>query len=448
MASSVLRLRWSVIPLLGALGAAPAGGGDVTPRAAAKAKPIVIAHRGASGYFPEHTLAAYAAAIDMGADFIEPDLVMTRDGALIARHENALAIVDEATGATIEATTNVHTLPQFAARRTTRVIDGKRITGWFAEDFTLAEIATLRARERIPRERPRNAQHDDRYPIPTLQQIIDLAKQRSAGLGRTIGIYPETKHPTYHASIGLALEPALAAVLTANGWNHREAPVFIQSFETQNLRALRDVTRVRLIQLLDARGRPWDFEAAGDARTYADLATAEGLREIARYADGVGPHKALVIGRTLAGALERPSGFVRDAHAAGLLVHPWTFRAENAFLPLEFRQGDERAARGEGQAEMAAYLRAGIDGFLHRSSGHRRRCVREAMAAERKPCFLSPPVLHQCAVAAAPRHRLDPALPEPVGFRLPRHLPRRRPVPSSCEWLAESLRQAAGCSRA
>jgi glycerophosphoryl diester phosphodiesterase len=358
------RLRWSVIPLLGALGAAPADGGDAAPRSTAKAKPIVIAHRGASGYFPEHTLAAYAAAIDMGADFIEPDLVMTRDGALIARHENALAIVDEATGGVIEATTNVHALPQFAARRTTRTVDGKRITGWFAEDFTLTEMRTLRARERIPRERPRNAEHDDRYPIPTLQQVIDLAKRRSAELGRTIGIYPETKHPSYHAAIGLPLEPALLEVLAANGWNGREAPVFIQSFETGNLRALRGMTRVRLIQLLDARGSPWDLQASGDSRTYADLATAEGLREIARYADGVGPHKALVIGRTLTAALGRPTGLVPDAHAAGLLVHPWTFRAENAFLPLEFRRGEDRAARGDGQGEIAAFLQMGIDGLF------------------------------------------------------------------------------------
>ncbi|MPZ44232.1 MAG: glycerophosphodiester phosphodiesterase [Betaproteobacteria bacterium] len=364
LAGAAIRLRWSVIPLLGALGAAPAGGGDAAPRPAAREKPIVIAHRGASGYFPEHTLAAYGAAIDMGADFIEPDLVMTRDGMLIARHENALAIVDEATGGVIETTTNVHTLPQFAARRTTRLVDDKRITGWFAEDFTLAEIRTLRARERIPRERPRNTEHDDRYPIPTLQEIIDLAKQRSAELGRAIGIYPETKHPSYHAAIGLPLEPALLEVLAANGWNDVLAPVFIQSFETQNLRALRRVTSVRLIQLLDARGRPWDLQASSDPRTYADLATAEGLREIARYADGVGPHKALVIGRTLAGGLDLPSQFVRDAHAAGLLVHPWTFRAENAFLPLEFRRGDDRAERGDGQGEVAAFLRTDIDGFF------------------------------------------------------------------------------------
>jgi glycerophosphoryl diester phosphodiesterase len=347
---SILPLRWPLIAVLGGLGAAPAGGSDSPSRLVAK--PIVIAHRGASGYFPEHTLAAYAAAIDMGADYIEPDLVMTRDGVLIARHENALAIVDEATDALIEATTNVHVLPQFAARRATRVVDGKRITGWFAEDFTLEEIKTLRARERIPRERPKNTAHDDHYPIPTLAEIIDLAKTRSRESGRSIGIYPETKHPSYHASIGLPLEPALVKILAANGWNGPDAPVFIQSFETQNLRALRAMTRVRLVQLLDARGRPWDFQANGDPRTYADLASASGLREIAQYADGVGPNKALVIGRSATGRLEEAGAFVRDAHAAGLLVHPWTFRAENAFLPLEFRRGSDRAERGDAQGEI------------------------------------------------------------------------------------------------
>lgn len=351
-----------MLPLIGALGAAPAGGGETLPRLAAT--PIVIAHRGASGYFPEHTLAAYDAAIAMGADFIEPDLVMTRDGVPIARHENALAVVDEATDDVIEATTNVHTLPQFAARRTTKMIDGKRISGWFAEDFTLAEIKTLRARERIPRERPANTAHDDRYPIPTLQEVIDLAKRRSRELGRIIGIYPETKHPSYHAAIGLPLEPALVAILAANGWNDAEAPVFIQSFETANLEALARMTPVRLIQLLDARGRPWNFRESGDPRSYADLATPAGLREIARYAAGVGPNKALVIARSADGTLGSPSSFVRDAHAAGLLVHPWTFRAENAFLPLEYRRGTQRAALGDGAGEIAAFLRAGIDGFF------------------------------------------------------------------------------------
>jgi glycerophosphoryl diester phosphodiesterase len=358
-----LRLPWPLLALLGSVGAVPpAGAGEAVPRLVSK--PMVIAHRGASGYFPEHTLAAYVTAIDMGADYLEPDLVMTKDGVPIARHENALAVVDEATGALLEATTNVHTLAQFAARRVTRTVDGKRITGWFAEDFTLAEIRLLRARERIPRERPANVAHDDRYPIPTLQEIIELAKTRGRELGRTIGIYPETKHPSYHASIGLPLEPALVKILAANGWDDAAAPVFIQSFETGNLRALRAMTRVRLVQLLDARGRPWDFQVSGDPRTYADLASAEGLRAIARYAGGVGPNKALVIARTVAGRLEKASAFVRDAHAAGLLVHPWTFRAENAFLPLDYRRGAERTGRGDGLGEIEAFLRTGIDGFF------------------------------------------------------------------------------------
>jgi glycerophosphoryl diester phosphodiesterase len=339
-------------------------GSAVTAPPAAAASPIVIAHRGASGYRPEHTLAAYALAIDMGADFVEPDLVMTRDGILIARHENALAVVDDRTGTITEATTNVHALPQFAARRSTKVIDGKRISGWFAEDFTLAEIGTLRARERIPRQRPGNVAHDDRHPIPTLQEIIDLAKTKSAALGRTIGIYPETKHPSYHASIGLPMEDALVRVLAANGWNHAQAPVYLQSFETANLRYLRTITPVKLVQLLGASGRPWDLEARGDARRYADLATAPGLREIATYAHGVGPDKTLIIARRRDGTLAPPTRFVADAHAAGLSVHPWTFRRENAFLPGAYRRGSDPASLGDGEAEIVRFLEAGIDGFF------------------------------------------------------------------------------------
>lgn len=331
---------------------------------AAAVTPIVIAHRGASGYRPEHTLAAYELAIAMGADFIEPDLVMTKDGVLIARHENALAIVDAKTGEISEATTNVHTLAQFAARRSSKQVDGKLITGWFAEDFTLAEIKTLRARERIPRQRPANTAYDDRYAIPTLQEVIDLAKSSSKALGRAIGIYPETKHPSYHAAIGLPLEDALVKVLAANGWNDAAAPVFIQSFETHNLRYLGTITKVRLVQLLSASGRPWDLEARGDARTYADLATAAGLREIASYAQGVGPNKNLVIRRNKDGSLGAATAFVRDARAAGLVVHPWTFRAENSFLPADLRRGANPNDPGDGAGEIAAFIAAGIDGFF------------------------------------------------------------------------------------
>jgi len=328
------------------------------------ATPVVIAHRGASGYRPEHTLAAYELAIDMGADFIEPDLVLTKDGVFIARHENALAIVDATTGVLVEATTNVHVLPEFASRRSTKVVDGKPLTGWFAEDFTLAEIKRLRARERIPRERPQNTSHDDRYEIPTLQEIIDLAKRKSAADRRTIGIYPETKHPSYHASVGLAMEDRLVAVLERNGWNRADAPVYIQSFEVANLRYLSGITRVRLVQLMDSRGKPWDVEARGDAITYADMATAAGLREIATYAQGVGPSKALVIARDAQGKLLAPTLFVSAAHAVGLVVHPWTFRTENTFLPLDHRKGQGAGTRGDGQAEIETFLRTGIDGFF------------------------------------------------------------------------------------
>lgn len=360
MARSLLAFPLSITAVFGSPSVIAASPGQ-TPAAAA---PIVIAHRGASGYRPEHTLAAYELAIAMGADSIEPDLVMTKDGQLIARHENALAIVDARTGETTEATTNVHVLPQFASRRATKTVDGKLITGWFAEDFTLAEIKTLRARERIPRLRPANTAYDDQHTIPTLQEIIALAKAKSAALGRSIGIYPETKHPSYHAAIGLPLEDALVKVLADHGWNDAQAPVYIQSFETHNLRYLATITRVRLVQLLDSGGQPWDLAIRGDPRTYADLASATGLREIATYAQGVGPHKNLVIRRSVTGRLGKPTALVRDAHAAGLVVHPWTFRAENNFLPAQHRRGSDPAGRGDSAGEIAAFLATGIDGFF------------------------------------------------------------------------------------
>jgi len=314
--------------------------------------PLVIGHRGASGYRPEHTLASYQLAIDMGADYIEPDLVSTSDHVLVARHENEIG-----------GTTDVADHPEFAGRRTTKTIDGNPVTGWFTEDFTLAELRTLRARERLPDLRPANTAFDGLYQVPTFQEVIDLAKR--AG----VGIYPETKHPTYFDSIGLSLEEPLVATLNANGYRGRNAPVFIQSFEVANLKELNRRTRVPLVQLLDATGRPYDFVVAGDPRTYADLATPEGLAEIATYADGVGPNKSLIVPRDPDGNLLDPTSLVRDAHRAGLQVHPWTFRKENNFLPNDFRQGNPASpeflrATGDAPAEFRLFYRLGVDGLF------------------------------------------------------------------------------------
>lgn len=342
----------TTISLLALTAASPVTS-DTTPT-----KPIVIAHRGASGHRPEHTLEAYRLAIEMGADFIEPDLVSTKDGVLVARHENEIG-----------STTDVASRPELAARRATKTIDGKPVTGWFTEDFTLAELKTLRARERLPHLR--STEHDGLHQVPTLDEVIALAREESAARGREIGIYPETKHPSYFDSIGLALEPPLLAALEAAGWRDRSAPVFVQSFETANLRRLRGMTGVRLIQLIeDEPGlRPYDFVRSGDARTYADLVTPAGLAEIATYADGIGPARSWIIPRALDGRLAAPTALVRDAHAAGLLVHPWTFRAENFFLPLDFRRGDRAAPEfarrhGDAAAELAAFLAAGVDGVF------------------------------------------------------------------------------------
>lgn len=328
--------------------------------------PTVIAHRGASALRPEHTLAAYQKAIDDGADIIEPDLVITKDGVLVVRHENAMAILN-ADGSVKEATTDVADRPEFAARKATKTIDGQPITGWFTEDFTLAELKTLRARERIPAQRPANTAYNGQFEIPTLQEVIDLAKAQSAKTGRTIGIYPETKHPTYFQSIGLPLEAPLLAALEKNGWNHQSAPVFVQSFEVGNLQAIRQRSSVRLVQLVAPSGRPYDFVAQGAAntRSYADLITAEGLREVAAYANALGPYKTLVV-PVKEGLPGAPTGLVERARAAGLAVHIWTLRPENAFLPAGLKKvpATDATLRGDSAAEIAAYLRAGVDGFF------------------------------------------------------------------------------------
>ncbi|WP_326561187.1 glycerophosphodiester phosphodiesterase [Micromonospora sp. NBC_01796] len=317
------------------------------------AKPLVIAHRGASGYRPEHTLESYRLAIRLGADFIEPDLVSTRDGVLVARHENE-----------ISGTTNVADHPEFAGRKATKTIDGIAVTGWFTEDFTLAELKTLRAKERLPQVRPTNTAFDGTLEIPTLQEVIDLAKSESRRVGRTIGIYPETKHPTYFQSIGLALEEPLVRVLKRNGLTSRKDAVFIQSFETANLRKLSKLTDVRLAQLLDATGRPYDFTVAGDPRTYLDLVKPENLKWISTYADGIGATKNLIVPRDANGKLLAPTNVVRDAHRVGLDVHAWTFRAENQFLPTDFRLGTDPNARGDTTSEYELFFSLGLDGVF------------------------------------------------------------------------------------
>jgi glycerophosphoryl diester phosphodiesterase len=310
---------------------------------------IVIAHRGASGERPEHTLGSYSLAIEQGADYIEPDLVLTKDGVLVARHENE-----------ISETTDVADKAEFADRKTSKTIDGQKMTGWFTEDFTLAELKTLRAKERLPQLRSANMAYDGQFEIPTFDEILALAKAQSAVTGRTIGIYPETKHPSYFTAIGLPHEAPLLAALTQYGHVEKSAPVFIQSFEVENLKALRPKTKLRLIQLMAETGSPPDRSDL----TYAQMASAEGLKIVATYADGIGPNKAMVIPRTLLGNLGNPTTLVADAHKVGLAVHPWTFRRENYFLPLAQKSGVDPRGVGDLNAEIKAYLATGVDGIF------------------------------------------------------------------------------------
>ena len=347
----------AVLVIAGAVAGVSIAGGDGKPRPilrpAAKGEPIVIGHRGASGYRPEHTLAAYELAARMGADYVEPDLVSTKDGVLVARHENE-----------ISGTTDVADHPEFASRRRTKSIDGTSFTGWFTEDFTLRELRTLRAKERLPALRQRNTIYDGRYRVPTFEEVIKLTRRLSKELDRQIGLYPETKHPTYHRSIGLALEGPLVRSLRAHRLDRRRAKVFVQSFETRNLKRLNRRIGTRLVQLLDARTKqPFDLVGSGDRRTYGDLAT-RGLRGIARYADGVGPSKDYIVPRDSSGASQAPTSFVRDAHRARLLVHPYTFRAENNFLPLELRRGSDPAQYGDLFSEIGQFYDLGVDGVF------------------------------------------------------------------------------------
>lgn len=289
------------------------------------AGPIVIGHRGASGYLPQHTLAAYELAVKQGADFIEPDLVMTKDGVLVTRHENEISL-----------TTDVAARPEFADRKTTKQIDGKPVTGWFTEDFTLAELKSLKVT---------GSPHDGpEFRIATFEEVLDLVDRT----GRTVGLYPETKHPTHFDRLGLSLEEPLVEALRQRGYEGAEAPIFIQSFEVGNLKELNRMTDLRLVQLLDSEGCPAD-----SSTPYSQMTTPEGLAEVATYADGIGPWKEQVRGTSL----------VQDAHSQGLLVHPYTFRAENEHLPAELRSSDPKGL-GDLESEVRSYLEAGVDGVF------------------------------------------------------------------------------------
>ncbi|MCX8115155.1 MAG: glycerophosphodiester phosphodiesterase [Burkholderiaceae bacterium] len=346
-------------------------------RGGARPVPLVIAHRGASGYLPEHTLEGYALAIELGADYIEPDLVATKDGVLIARHEPNLI-----------ATTDVAARPEFASRKRKAIVDGVEEEGFFASDFTLAEIKTLRAIQPLAE---RDQSFNGRFAIPTFAEILDLVRRKSAEHGRAIGVYPETKHPTYHRNLGLALEDRVLDELTRAGMNHRGAPVFIQSFEVSNLQYLRTRTRVQLVQLIDGDSvandgtvtlappfdKPYDFAVRGDPRTFKDLLTPAGLREIATYADGIGPWKPYLISSRCTDAnndgqcddingdgrvdeadrtLLAPTTVVADAHAAGLLVHPFTFRNEQRRLAKDYA--------GNPVNEYLKFCELGVDGLF------------------------------------------------------------------------------------
>ena len=306
-------------------------------------EPVLVGHRGASGYRPEHTLAAYELAIEQGADYIEPDLVSTRDGVLVARHENEIG-----------GTTDVADHPEFAGRRTTKVIDGRPVTGWFTEDFTYKELRTLRAKERLPQVRPDNTAYDGEERIPTLDEVIKLARREG------VGIYPETKHPTYFDSIGLSLEEPLVAALRKRHWADADDPVIIQSFEVGNLRQLDAMVDVPLAQLVDASGGPADLPGT----TYASMVTPAGLAAIATYADGLGAANNPLLPRDAAGRTAAPSSVVPDAHTAGLVVHVWTLRRENQFMATNFRLGTDPNAPGDLAAEARAFLDAGVDGIF------------------------------------------------------------------------------------
>lgn len=315
--------------------------------------PVVIAHRGASGYRPEHTIAAYELAIEQCADYIEPDLVVTRDGVLVDRHEPEIG-----------GTTDVASRPEFADRRTTKELDGKPLTGWFTEDFTLAELKTLRAVERLPELRPQNTAYDGLYQVPTFEEVLELATASRTCSGDRVGVVPEIKHSTYFREQGFDMERKTVSMLKKFKLTSRRDPVVIQSFEVSNLVRLNWMTHVRLVQLIGCTGGPYDLAARNVPLSYARMSTAKGLKVISTYADQVSFCKDVMIPRRADDSLGEPTSVISNAHRAGLTVVGWTFRRENEFLPLEFRSSGNPADPGDLVGEITVFLEAGMDQFF------------------------------------------------------------------------------------
>ena len=315
----------------------------------AGSEPLVIGHRGAPAYRPEETLQSYALAAAMGADYLEGDLESTKDGVVVMRHD-----------VEISQTTDVADHPEFAGLKTTKTIDGEPITDWFVPDFTYAQLKTLRAKERLPAIRQHNTLFDRRYVVPTFQQVIDLRKRLSKRYHRPIGLYIETKHPTFYTSIGLPLDPKVIKIVKRNHLDRQGTRLFLQSFEPVSVKRLsRALPNVPIVQLIGTVG-----SAADGSGPFADMVTPAGLAKIAVYADGIGPDKNLVVPRDAAGRLLAPTTLVADAHKDGLLVHPFTFRAENSFLPLDYRSGSVPSDYGNAFAEDDLFLRLGVDGIF------------------------------------------------------------------------------------
>ncbi|MET8461135.1 MULTISPECIES: glycerophosphodiester phosphodiesterase [Streptomyces] len=356
LGAAVLGAGGAVLGLSGTARAAGTGhGGGHGGGVGSLPVPTVIGHRGASGYRPEHTFGSYELALDMGADIVEAgDLVPTRDGHLVCRHEPEIG-----------GTTDVAGHPEFADRKRTKLLDGVSTTGWFTEDFTLAELKTLRATERIPANRPHNSLYDGRWEIPTFEEVLRWQNEQTRRRGRQVWIYPELKHPTYFRKLGLGTEERLARLLRKYGKDRGNSPVIVQSFEPTSIQRMNRLVGNPLAVLLSgANTRPWDFVETGDPRTTADLVTPKGLREIASYAQGIGPTLDLIIPRDSAGRLTEPTTLVRDAHRAGLVLHPYTMRNENPFLPAEFRKGTDPDAYGDAFGAFRTYFATGIDGIF------------------------------------------------------------------------------------